>query len=119
LTPQLLKSYNCQCLIVRLDAQTKGMQCMNPTVITYIGFVVAVLILAWGGIELGKRYFAHRRIDARAMNAWVPLKPDSVSAEPPNDPLPNTDEDDAEDPLSDIHRRAKQNGHYSQSKKLL
>jgi hypothetical protein len=90
---------------------------MSPTVITYIGFVVAMLILAWGGIELGRRYFARRRIDTRTMNVWVPLNPNT--SKPPDDPLLDTDDDDTEDPLTDIHRRAKQNGHHTQTRKLL
>lgn len=94
---------------------------MSPTVVTYIGFVVAALILGWAGVELGRRYFRRRKLDARTMNSWVHFKPNSIDhAEYPM-PAVDVEEDDDEEepPRKDIHTRAQQNGHHSESKKLL
>jgi len=92
---------------------------MSPVFVTYIGFVVAALILSWGLFVVGKRYFVRRRnVSSRLMNTWVPLKPTIV--ESPEDSLPDIDEDDQEeDSRADLHTRSQQNGHYSESKKML
>lgn len=94
---------------------------MSPTVVTYIGFVVAALILGWAGVELGRRYFRRRTLDARTMNSWVHFKPNSIDhAEYPMPAVDVEDDDDEEElPRKDIHTRAQQNGHHSESKKLL
>ena len=93
---------------------------MSPVFVTYIGFVVAALILLWGLFVVGKRYFVRRRnVDPRLMNAWVPLKATS-DAESPEDALPDPDENDQVDgSRADLHTRSQQNGHYSESKKML
>ncbi len=80
---------------------------MNPTVITYLGFFVAVLIIVWAGTEMGRRLYKRKKIDTRVINTWVPLQPSS-SAETEND----KQDDDLSPP------RSQQNGHYSESKKL-
>jgi hypothetical protein len=98
----------------------KGSVSMSPTVVTYIGFVVAALILGWAGVELGRRYFRRRKLDARTMNSWVHFKPDSIDhAEYPMPAVDVEEDDDEEPPRKDIHTRAQQNGHHSESKKLL
>lgn len=103
---------------------------MTPVVVTYIGFVVAILILLWGMLIVGKRYFVRGRgasskhgkrylarrgaANGRNMNAWVPLK--TTATESPEDSLTDLDEDDQdEDSRADLSARARQNGH---SKKM-
>jgi len=92
---------------------------MNPTVVTFIALVVAVLILMWGAIELGRRYTSRKKkVDTKTINNWVTLKPNMSDLV--DNPLPlSADEDIEERTESDLHTRAKQNGHYSQSKKPL
>lgn len=92
---------------------------MSPTVVTSIGFVVAALILLWACVEIGRRYVRQRKkVDVRTINSWVPLQP--TTEDSPEDSLPDTEEEDQEDvSRADIHARAKQNGHYSESQKLL
>ncbi|MBA2396939.1 MAG: hypothetical protein H0V70_29815 [Ktedonobacteraceae bacterium] len=79
---------------------------MNPTVITYLGFFVAALILLWAVVEIGRRFYKRKKIDARVIRTWIPLQP-STEVEPEN-----TTPDDTSPP------RSQQNGHYSESKKL-
>lgn len=81
---------------------------MNPTVITYLGFFAAALILLWAGIEIGRRLYKRKKIDPRIMNSWLPLHPSTTDTE-------DGEEDDAQ---TDLSSRAQQNGHYSESKKL-
>jgi hypothetical protein len=83
---------------------------MNPTVITYLGFFVAALIILWAGIELGRRFYKRKKIDARVMNTWLPLQP-SAAAETEDTEVDNDTE-------ANIPPRAQQNGHYSESKKI-
>jgi hypothetical protein len=91
---------------------------MSLTVATYIGFVVAILILTWGAIAIGRRYGGGRKkIRAQEMNTWVSLKPTSASVA--KDPLSEAQDALEEDLSQDLHRRAQQNGHYSESKKNL
>lgn len=92
---------------------------MSLTVATYIGFVVAILILMWGAIAIGGRYGGGRRKKLRAqeMNTWISLKPTSASAT--KDPLSEAQDTHEEDLMQDLQTRAQQNGHYSESKKNL
>ncbi len=83
---------------------------MSPTVITYLGFFVATLIILWAGVEIGRRFYKRKKIDARVMNTWQPLEPSS-SAETEDSESDNI-------PQIELHTRAQQNGHYSESKKL-
>ena len=91
---------------------------MTPVVVTYIGFVVAILILLWGLFVVGKRYFVRRRDgSSKDMNAWVPLK--TTATESPEDSFTDLDEDDQDEgSRADLPTRARQNGHYSGSKKM-
>ena len=83
---------------------------MNPILITYIGFFVAALILAWAIFEMGRRIYRHRRMNAGSMNTWVSLRPSSPTSISP-------ELDDEEKPRTNHHARSQQNGHYSESKK--
>jgi hypothetical protein len=92
--------------------------------VQYIAFVVSALILAWAVVEISRRYTRQRKMRKEALTAWV--KMDARHAAPP-DPaedlppvLPGASDEEEED-LShpDLRTRAKQNGHYSESKKPL
>jgi hypothetical protein len=91
---------------------------MDPTVtlVEYIGFVVAALIIIWAVIELGKRIYTSKHIDVGSPQTWI--RYDSVRPDTTEESLPDSD-DDEEASEPDIHTRAKQNGHYSESKKPL
>lgn len=91
---------------------------MSPTFVVYIGFVVAVVILVWGVLELSQRWEGRRRMRHQAMNTWVPLNPTVVDRNTTEDRLADEDSDEETAP-PDSHSRAQQNGHYSESKKTL
>ena len=90
---------------------------MDPTVtlIEYIGFVVAALIIIWAAVELSRRMYARKNFDQESPDTWARL--DAIR--PPAHEEPLSDVDDEEGHESDIHTRAKQNGHFSESKKPL
>ena len=91
---------------------------MMFTVITYLGLVVALLVLAWGTIEVVNRFRRQqKRLDAQRMNTWVSFKP--TPEELLDDQLAQASADSEEESLADIHKKAQQNGHYSESKKNL
>src|SRR5579863_6660066 len=99
---------------------------MNATLAGYVGFVVAALILIWAVFEISRRFTRRKKIDAKALDIWVKLdstRPDNSEAEPPPAFDINEDDDDDHDqddiPDSNLHTRAQQNGHYSESKKPL
>lgn len=85
---------------------------MSSTLVTYIGFVVAVLILLWGFGLVARRYFVRKRkvTSNPPIDTWIPLEPETKES---------TEADEVhEDEGSSIdsHIKAQQNGHYSQSK---
>ena len=91
---------------------------MGPTIVRYITFIVAALILIWAAFEISSRLSRHKKAD---MNTWVQLDSttkDAILEEKPL-PLPDEDNDEQEEKpgMDDIHIRAQQNGHYSPSKK--
>jgi len=86
-------------------------------IITYIGFVVAILILLWGVLVVSRRYFWRGTSRPGAADVWIPLKPDDLH--PLNEPVSDEEESDNETLKVDLHTRAQQNGHYSESKKSL
>lgn len=105
---------------------------MNPGIITYVGLLVAILVLTWGAIEIIRRYGGgirggigigesisrrKEKINAQTMNTWVPLKPTSLDVG--HDPLSAAQETPDEDAEHELHTRAQQNGHFSESKKNL
>ena len=88
---------------------------MNPSVITYIGFVIAIFILSWGGTTLYQRYRGRSRRNKTvvgSMDTWVPLKP--VVTDTVKEPDTVEQEED-----SSQHSKAQQNGHYSERKRIL
>jgi len=96
---------------------------MNPSTIPYVGFIVAALILTWAAIEINRRYFRRRKVDVRTINTWVPL--DTTQSDATEGKLSasakDADEeaDDASEHEQNLQTRARQNGHYSESKKPL
>ena len=95
---------------------------MNPAW-TYLGFVVALLILIWAVLEIRSRLTRTRRQKTKAetLSGWARL--DSTAADVVQEeqlPLPEEDNEEQEEKAGqDFHTRAQQNGHYSESKKLL
>ena len=87
---------------------------MSPTFLGYIGFVVAALILIWAVIELGRRINEFRKADSLSVQNWTDLDPKHPDP-PAESPLDLEDEEDADG--QPLHIRARQNGHYSGSKK--
>ncbi len=88
---------------------------MNLTLVTFGGLVVAILIIVWAILEVTRRYTRQKKAETQARNAWVMVKPTTTSiidSEPQNEETKDIAE-------TDLHKRAKQNGHYSQSKKPL
>ena len=91
---------------------------MNSTTVQYIGFIVAALILTWAVIEINRRYFRRRRTDVRSINTWVHL--DTGQSQTTEEGLPAADDEETENSSEqDLQTRARQNGHYSESKKAL
>jgi hypothetical protein len=109
---------------------------MDPVVVQYLGFVVAALILIWAVIEMSRRYSRRKKAGAEALTTWVPmdttrftgveeLQPGEGSNTPGKNPSHSSpegewsgeDQDNA--PEQNPHTRARQNGHYSKSKKSL
>ena len=90
---------------------------MDDLTLRYIAFVVAVLILIWGVIQLNQRFQRGRKGDPKELNTWIKL--DTASPDTVEDLSPEVDYHDQEvTPEADIHIRAKQNGHHSRSKKI-
>ena len=92
---------------------------MYPILFTYLGFVVAALILGWAVFEISRRYFRQRRGETRSPNTWVKLEPTFESDV--EKPLQDEDADEEEEATQGAHIRirAQHNGHHSESKKLL
>ncbi|HWZ17622.1 MAG TPA: hypothetical protein VNW73_02380 [Ktedonobacteraceae bacterium] len=92
---------------------------MNPTLIEYLGFVVAALILGWAIIEIRRRYLRQRRVDSKPLNTWVTL--DSTLEDDIEKSLPAEESDEDEESVAEanIQIRAQHNGYHSESKKLL
>ena len=92
---------------------------MNPTLIEYLGFGVAALILGWAIIEIRRRYLRQRRVDSKPLNTWVTL--DSTLEDDIEKSLPAEESDEDEESVAEanIQIRAQHNGYHSESKKLL
>ena len=94
-----------------------------PTIWTYLGFLVALLILIWAILEMRSRLTRTGRKNTKVetIRSWIRL--DSTAKDAlQEEPLPPAEEDNEEQEEKsdqDLHTRAQQNGHYSESKKLL
>ncbi len=97
---------------------------MNPTVAQYIGFVVIALILIWAVIELNSRISRHRENEREAARStWVNLDTRRADEEREEARASSADQAESNESLEEsdpgLHTRAKQNGHYSESKTSL
>lgn len=96
---------------------------MYPSIGQIIGFLALVIIMSAIAIMLNKRIEKRRMAEQQSRNrAWVKLDVQrDVSTELP--PEPETEPGEQEDEHSDegddggMQTRARQNGHYSESKK--
>jgi len=92
---------------------------MYPTLIEYLGFVVAVLIFGGAIIEINRRYLRQRRVNSKPFNIWVKL--DSTLEDEIEKSLPDEEGDEEEEGVleANIQIRSQHNGYHSESKKLL
>lgn len=91
---------------------------MNFSLAQYLGFAVAALILIWAVIVINRRYFSRGRSDSQTLTPWVSL--DVQRTDETEQAFPVAGEEDQEErDERDLQMRAKQNGHYSESKKPL
>ena len=88
---------------------------MDPSTVQYAGFIVVALILIWAAIEINRRYFRRRKADMRSINTWVHLDASQPDAAEDGQPAKNIDATDSGE--QDMQTRARQNGHYSESKR--
>ena len=88
---------------------------MDSSIVQLAGFIVAALILIWAVIEINRRYFSRRKMDARSLNTWTPL--DASQPDAPEETPPASDNDTTDSSAQAMQTRARQNGHYSESKR--
>lgn len=86
---------------------------MDSTVVQYIVFILAALVLIWAVVGLNRRLLRHSRPDARSFKTWVEF--DTRRPEAREDPAPLFDEEEEEE--AELHTRARQNGHHAESQK--
>ena len=85
---------------------------MNPTLVTYIGFVVAVLIILWAFVELTRRYSRQRKQTMQVRDTWLTVKPTTTEKA-------SRQGEAAEDSINaELQKRSQQNGHSSPSKNM-
>ncbi|MBX5451899.1 hypothetical protein [Thermogemmatispora sp.] len=91
---------------------------MDETVLGYIGFVVAALILAWAALEIGKRLSTFRRTSTNTETAdrWIRLDPTQLNQLEEMAPEAPLEDDEDESPYSPP-LRSQLNGHYSNKSK--
>lgn len=94
---------------------------MDPTAFAqYAGFIVAALILIWGIMIVSRRYYPkHKKTSTEeALGTWVRL--DSTRVGAMEERLSDKNEESLEEGSEESsYTRAQQNGHYSESKKML
>lgn len=97
---------------------------MNPTIVEYIIYVVVALILIFAVIEFNRRYLRHKLFEQESSRAsWVTLdtRQQDAGAPPSKDVASEPEDgydDNDNDGNADLHSRAKQNGHYTEIKRL-
>ena len=96
---------------------------MYPSVGQIVGFIALVIVMSGLAIALNRRIEKRRMAEQEARNqAWVQLDVRrDADEEPSSESESKTDEHDDEhsDEINDqsLQTRAKQNGHYSESKR--
>lgn len=89
---------------------------MDSSTVQYVGFIVAVLILIWGVIEINRRYLRRTKMDPRSLKTWVQLDASQLDAHEEGQSAA-IEEDSTDKSEQDMQTRARQNGHYSESKR--
>lgn len=92
---------------------------MDSSTVQYAGFIVAALILVWAVIEINRRYFMRRKTRMRSLDTWIHLETEQPAAAEEGQPAGDEDDETAEGREQDLQSRARQNGHYSESKRTL
>lgn len=93
---------------------------MDPLVVTYVGFFVAVVIIIWAALEFRSRLARFNDQQDKRRDIWVKLDP-KLGPSLPDDPPLIVSSDEPEDeqeeaPEQNMQARAKQNGHHSGTK---
>jgi hypothetical protein len=94
----------------------KGRAPMDSTIVQYVGFIVAALILIWAVIEINRRFERRRKIDPRSPHTWIRMDANQPDTSEEALPAPGDETPAATEP--DLQTRARQNGHYSESKRV-
>ncbi|HET8843510.1 MAG TPA: hypothetical protein VFN35_18755 [Ktedonobacteraceae bacterium] len=89
---------------------------MDITVVQYVGFVVAALIVIWAVIEVNKRLYRRDDSHASSPEKWAELDTKVPEArEDLSSAMYGDSEDDEIE--TELHARASQNGHHAESQK--
>lgn len=90
---------------------------MDLTVVQYLIFILASLILIGVVIEFNKHLSRRDKSRTEALNSWVEL--DTTRQETREKlPVREVELDDEEDEeIEELHARARQNGHHTESQK--
>lgn len=89
---------------------------MDITVVQYIGFVVAALIVIWAVIEVNKRLYRRDNSRANSLNRWVELDTKLPEAKEDLSSVVRGDSEN-DDIETELHARASQNGHHAESQR--
>jgi preprotein translocase subunit Sec61beta len=82
---------------------------MDPIIVTYVGFFVAVVIIIWAALEFRSRLSRFYDQQEKRRDLWVKLDP-KLGPSLPDEP---EEEEQEEEPEQNLQTRAKQNGHHS------
>lgn len=83
---------------------------MDSTVVQYILFILAALVLSWAVTLLNRRLARHDRPAAPSLKAWVEF--DTRRPEAREESAPAFEEEKEEEARR--HARARQNGHHAE-----
>ena len=95
---------------------------MDPTVLRYIVFIVAALILIWAVFEMRTRLIRRKKLDGTSLHRWEKLDSTIPTHGIEEGTMPligeeNKQEEQVEE--ADVHARAQQNGHFIPTQKKL
>jgi len=95
---------------------------MDPTVLRYIVFIVAALILIWAVFEMRTRLIRRKKLDVTPLNRWEKLDsttPAHGIEERSMSFMGEEDKQEEQEEEADVHARAQQNGHFIPTQKKL
>ena len=95
---------------------------MDPTVLRYVVFIVAALILIWAVFEMRTRLIRRKKLDVTSLNRWEMLDsttPAHRIEEGSVSFIGGEDKQEEQVEEADIHARAQQNGHFIPTQKKL